>query len=87
MNLPEKDDYVTKLDRLEAELDDAKEALFLAQGDLKRSKSENQALTDFLQNLYLSCKEMEDSELDLKQVVTNLKKNIEVFAEEFKIPL
>ncbi len=72
---------------LRLELEDLKEALFLAQADLEKSRTVNIALRGFIQNLYESCEAMEDTELQVSQVIENLRKNIRVFAKDHLIRL
>ena len=68
-------------------LDDVQEQLFNIQSDMKYMSTENTALKDFLSNLYHSCKELEDSEIEAEDLIHNLKSNIQVFARDHRINL
>ena len=72
---------------LREELADIKEALFLCQQDEQKLRTENIALKNFVQNVYESCEGLEESSLALEEVLSNLKKNIQVFAKVHQIRL
>ena len=76
-----------RIEKLEAQLDDVEEQLFNLQSDMKYVSTENIALKDFLSNLYHSCKELEDTEIETKDIIKNLTENIQVFARDHKIRL
>lgn len=76
-----------EIENLRSELEDLKEALFLAQTDLEKSRTINIALRGFIQNLYESCEAMENTGLEVSRVIENLKKNIRVFAKDHLIRL
>lgn len=75
------------LKELAERLDQAKEQNFLDQTDLKKVTAENIALRNFLQTIYESCDQIEDSELTLKDLISNLKENIRVFACDHQMRL
>ena len=76
-----------RIEKLELLLDDVQEQLFNIQSDMKYMSTENTALKDFLGNLYYSCKELEDAEIQAEDLIRNLKQNIEVFAKDHNIRL
>ncbi len=76
-----------RIEKLELLLDDVQEQLFNLKSDMKFMSTENTALKDFLGNLYYSCKELEETEINAENLITNLKTNIEVFARDHKIGL
>ena len=80
-------DESDRIDKLELLLDDVQEQLFNLQSDMKYMSTENTALKDFLGNLYYSCKELEETEIQAEDLIKNLKQNIEVFARDHKIRL
>ncbi len=69
---------------LKEELAQHKEELFLAKTDLQACQTQNIAMKNFIQNLYESC-ELGDQEIELSDVLNNLKKNIRVFARDHNI--
>ena len=74
-------------DGLKEELEQLKEDLFLDQNDLEFTRTENVELKSFIQNLYDSCQELEETELSLQEVLKNLKENIRLFSRENRIRL
>ena len=76
-----------RLEKLELQLDDVQEQLFNLQSDMKYMSTENTALKYFLSNLYHSCRELEESEIEAEDLIRNLKTNIEVFARDHRIRL
>ena len=74
-------------DVLKEELEQLNEDLFLSQNDLEFTRTENVALKSFIQNLYDSCQELEETELSLQEVLKNLKENIRLFSRENRIRL
>lgn len=80
-------DNSDRIEKLELLLDDVQEQLFNLQSDMKYMSTENTALKDFLGNLYYSCKELEETEIQAEDLIKNLKQNIEVFARDHKIRL
>ena len=72
-------------DKLKEQLAKAEEDLFLCRQDEERHRTESIAFKNFIQTLYESCERIdatEDTELTLKEVIKNLKENIEVFARD-----
>ncbi|MDW3196069.1 MAG: hypothetical protein R8G66_27100 [Cytophagales bacterium] len=80
-------DESDRIDKLELLLDDVQGQLFNLQSDMKYMSTENTALKDFLGNLYYSCKELEETEIQAEDLIKNLRQNIEVFAKDHKIRL
>ena len=80
-------DESDRIEKLELLLDDVQEQLFNLQSDMKYMSTENTALKDFLGNLYYSCRELEETEIQAEDLIKNLKQNIEVFAKDHKIGL
>ena len=81
------DETDKKMKEPEELLQEAREHLFLCQSDLRQSVTENIALRNFIQNLYESCDALENTELEMNQVLHNLKENIRVFARDHQIRL
>jgi len=81
------DNLETRISELENQLADLKESLFLSQQDEERYRIENIALKNFIQNLYESCEGLEDTELTLEDILSNLKQNIRTFAKDNNIRL
>lgn len=75
------------LHELGERLEQAKEQTFLDQYDLKKAVTENIALKTFVQNIYESCDQVDQSELSMEGLIKNLKENIRVFAKDHKIKL
>ncbi len=75
------------LSELAERLEQAKEQAFLDQYDLKKAMTENIALKTFVQNIYESCDQIDESDLSLEELIKNLKENIRVFAKDHKIKL
>jgi hypothetical protein len=80
-------DLESHIAQLKSLLADRNEALFLSKQDMERMRIENIALKNFIQNLYESCEVIEESELELIQVIQNLKRNIQIFAKDNNINL
>ena len=76
-----------KIESLEKKLDLAEEKAFLSSQDLRDCQTINSAYREFLQNLYYSCADMEESELELSMVMKNLRNNIQTFARDYRIRL
>jgi len=76
-----------KISELETQLADLKETLFLSQLDQDKYRVENIALKNFIQNLYESTEGLEETELTLEDVLSNLKENIRKFARDHNIRL
>lgn len=77
----------TNFEKLHEEIAQLKEDLFLAQTDLENARTENIALKNFVQNIYESCEGLDDADLSLKDVITNLKENIRIFSRDHRISL
>lgn len=69
------------------ELEQLREDLFLAHTDLNSARTENIALKNFIQNIYESCEGLEETDLTLEALLSNLKENIRVFSKEHRIRL
>lgn len=76
-----------RIEQLELLLDDVQEQLFNLKSDMKYMSTENTALKDFLGNLYYSCQELEETEIQAEDLIKNLRQNIVVFARNHKIEL
>lgn len=84
MNLGEAEE----IDQLKAQIADKSEALFLCLQDLEKTRTENIAMTNFIQNLYESYQSIDgDSDLTLEQLLKNQKENIRVFSKDHNIRL
>lgn len=75
------------LNELSERLEQAKEQAFLDQYDLKKALTENIAMKTFVQNIYESCDQIDQSALSLEDLIKNLKENIRIFAKDHKIKL
>jgi hypothetical protein len=80
-------DLKEKIGELKEKLAQANEDLFLAKSDLDSAKIENIALKNFIQNVYESCDGLDDIDIELEDLLQNLKKNIRVFARDNGIKL
>ncbi|MEM6642335.1 MAG: hypothetical protein AAF616_05105 [Bacteroidota bacterium] len=67
---------------LEEEIEQLREDLFLAQTDLKNARLENVSLKNFIQTLYESCEGLEETDLTLAELLSNLKENIRRFSKD-----
>ncbi|MEM0938440.1 MAG: hypothetical protein AAF600_01045 [Bacteroidota bacterium] len=74
-------------DALIKQIEQLREDLFLAQTDLENARTENIALKNFIQNIYESCEELEETEMSLDNVLHNLKENIQIFSKDHRIRL
>jgi len=77
-----------RIERLEKELDEVKEQLYNTQSDLKYILTDNIAIKDFIQDLYENCRELKDgTDLSVEDIISNLMRNIEVFARDHRMRL
>ncbi|MEM8894959.1 MAG: hypothetical protein AAGC88_10310 [Bacteroidota bacterium] len=76
-----------QIELLQAELENLREELFLAQTDIEKYRNENIALKGFIQNIYESCEAVNDLDVGLEDVLSNLRINIQKLAKAHSIRL